>query len=170
MEQTQFQSLHYFPRAFDDELDSLSPSSPEDPDLVPILDREDNSDLSRPDSSISSYSSSTDSLRAFDDQSLPYFQPPQKYHSPRAPPPTPFLTSPEVSPLKHGLGDDRELYAAPFILNASLLELKAMPGNLFAEPEGEYRSMEEGTYIPLEHRHKVCLSSRMPAPNGEGIA
>ncbi|PWW71871.1 hypothetical protein C7212DRAFT_367082 [Tuber magnatum] len=162
----------FFPREFEDIMDT-SPPSPEDPELVPILDREDNSDLSRPDSSISSYSSwsSTDSLCL-----PPYIPTSQKYPPP--PPPTPFLTSPLVSPLKHGLEDDRDLYSSPFVLSASLLELGETLGDLFVESDGEYRDMGESVYIPYRHNRKHLSGSwslpcsfngptNYPAPNVE---
>jgi len=156
---TSVQSIYqqpYFTREFEDFMD-MSPLSPEDLELVPILDREDNSDLSRPDSSISSYSSrsSTDSL-FIPDSRFPYIQTPQKYQLPPPPPPTPFLASPLVSPLKHGLEDDRDLYSSPFVLSANLLELGETLGDLFVGSDREYREMEESPYIPFQNRQKVC--------------
>ncbi|RPB05495.1 hypothetical protein L873DRAFT_1825210 [Choiromyces venosus 120613-1] len=154
-----YPQTYFFRRGFEDLMD-ISPSSPEDPELVPILDREDNSDLSRPDSSISSYSSwsSTDSLCALGD-SFPYIQTPQKYQLPPPPPPTPFLTSPLVSPSRHGLGDDRDLYSSPFVLSTSLLELGGTLGDLFVESDREYRDMGESTYIPFQHKQKHLSES-----------
>jgi len=146
----------YFATDFEDLMD-ISPLSPGDPELVPILDREDNSDLSRPDSSISSYSSrsSTDSLCIFD-LPFPCIQTSQKYQLPPPPPPTPFLASPLVSPLKHELEDDRDLYSSPFVLSANLLELGETLGDLFVGSDREYRDMGESAYIPFQNRQKVC--------------
>ncbi|KAG0636382.1 hypothetical protein HOY80DRAFT_1054712 [Tuber brumale] len=151
----------FFSTEFEDIMD-MFPPSPEDPELVPILDREDNSDLSRPDSSISSYSSrsSTDSL-CIPEISFRYtgIQTPQKHQLPPPPPPTPFLTSPLVSPLKHGLEDDRDLYSSPFVLSANLLELGEMLGDLFVESDYEYREMGESPYAPFRHKQKHLSGS-----------
>lgn len=149
---------YLFPREFEDM--DMFPPSPEDPELVPILDREDNSDLSRPDSSISSYSSrsSTDSLCVLD-LPFPYIQTPQKHQLPPPPPPTPFLTSPLVSPLGHGLEDDRDLYSSPFVLSANLLELGETLGDLFVESDYEYREMGEGAYVPFQPKQKQLSGS-----------
>ncbi|CUS14942.1 unnamed protein product [Tuber aestivum] len=153
-----YPQAYIFPREFEVIMDS-SPPSPEDPELVPILDREDNSDLSRPDSSISSYSSrsSTDSL-CLPDASFSYYQTSQKYQLPPPPPPTPFLTSPLVSPLKQGL-EDRDLYSSPFVLSANLLELGETLGDLFVESDREYRGMGERVYIPYRHEQKHLSGS-----------
>ncbi|KAG0130288.1 hypothetical protein HOY82DRAFT_486900 [Tuber indicum] len=152
---------YLFPRDFEDIMD-MFPPSPEDPELVPILDREDNSDLSRPDSSISSYSSrsSTDSL-CIPEISFRYtgMQTPQKHQLPPPPPPTPFLTSPLMSPLEHGLEDDRDLYSSPFVLSANLLELGETLGDLFVESDYEYREMGESPYAPFQHKPKHLSDS-----------
>jgi hypothetical protein len=169
MAQVQLQSVYphsgyYYSQEFDDAMDSNSPISIEDPELVPILDREDNSDLSRPDSSISSYSSrsSTDSLCAFDtEEPSPFMHIPQKYQFPRAPPPTPFMRSPCVSPMRNGLEDGKDLYIAPFVLSSGLLELHETLENVYVgDDDEELTDMKESEYIPFSRKSKVRWSSR----------
>lgn len=129
---TQFQRHDLYPsypllaRDFETGLGALS-SAFDDEDLIPILDREDDSDLSRPDSSsrCSSLSIPSPEWICPLKDSLPSCNHilgsiSVAYQLPRAPPPTPLITSPNVLPRCQG---ELHLEVPPLALSSSLAEL-----------------------------------------------
>lgn len=129
---TQFQRHDLYPsypllaRDFETGLGALS-SAFDDEDLIPILDREDDSDLSRPDSSsrCSSLSIPSPEWICPLKESLPSCNHilgsiSVAYQLPRAPPPTPLITSPNVLPRCQ---NELHLEVPPLALSSSLAEL-----------------------------------------------
>lgn len=159
---TQFQrhdlySMASYPllaRDFETGLGALS-SAFDDEDLIPILDREDDSDLSRPDSSSRCSSLSIpspewicplkDSLLPSCDHILGSIN--VSYQLPRAPPPTPLITSPNVLPRYQ---NELLLEVPPLALSTSLAELgvcAAMGNPVFIRrPSWDFNVEENLTY------------------------
>lgn len=159
---TQFQrhdlySMTSYPllaRDFENGLGALS-SAFDDEDLIPILDREDDSDLSRPDSSSRCSSLSIpspewicplkDSLLPPCDHILGNIN--LTYQLPRAPPPTPLITSPNVLPRYQ---NELLLEVPPLALSTSLAELgvcAAMGNPVFIRrPSWDFNVEENLTY------------------------
>lgn len=124
---TQFHYSSNYPllaREFGDDLGVLPSALLDDEDLIPILDREDNSDLSRPDSSrCSSLSIPLSEWTCPLKDSFPscsHLFENVTHQLPRAPPPTPLPTSPNFLPRsQNGL----HLEVPSFSLDTSLTEL-----------------------------------------------
>ncbi|KAI5852551.1 hypothetical protein DFP73DRAFT_589630 [Morchella snyderi] len=120
---TEYQQYTNFPGGFENDLDALS-ASIYDNDLIPILDREDNSDLSHYESSRCSSLSgpSSEWICPLSDNFPPcnQFFGNVAYQIPRAPPPTPLVASPSILSMLYN-EENGEIPA--FELGTSLQEL-----------------------------------------------
>lgn len=145
-------------RDFENGLGALS-SAFDDEDLIPILDREDDSDLSRPDSSRCSSLSIP-----FSEWVCPLKESLSScnhiignvaYQLPRAPPPTPLLMSPSFLPRCQ---NELHLEVPPLDLSTSLAELgvcAAMGNPVFIRRPSWDFNVEENLNCNVEQISKV---------------
>lgn len=147
-------------RDFENGLGALS-SAFDDEDLIPILDREDDSDLSRPDSSRCSSLSipSSEWVCPLKDSfpSCNHILGNAAYQLPRAPPPTP-LTSPNVLPRCYS---ELHLEVPPLALSTSLAELgvcAAMGNPVFIRRPSWDFNVEENLNCNIGQISKVSLN------------
>lgn len=152
---TEYQQYSNFPGDFQNDLDALSASIYDD-DLIPILDREDNSDLSHYESSRCSSLSGPSSewicpLRDNVPSCNQLFGN-VAYQIPRAPPPTPLVASPSVLPMLYN-EENEEIPA--FELSTSLKELGVCAAMGNAQTWWSMANAEDTKFSNLEDTSKV---------------
>ncbi|RPB13468.1 hypothetical protein P167DRAFT_564357 [Morchella conica CCBAS932] len=156
---TEYQQYSNFPGDFQNDLDALSASIYDD-DLIPILDREDNSDLSHYESSrCSSFSGPSPEWICPLRDNVPSCNQlfgNVAYQIPRAPPPTPLVASPSVLPMLYN-EENEEIPA--FELSTSLKELGVCAAMGNAQTWWSMANAEDTKFSNLEDTPK-----RIPEP------
>lgn len=143
-------------RDFEARLGAFSSALFDDEDLIPILDRENDSDLSRPDSSRCSSLTIPPSEWIFPSKNSFFGN--VTYQLPRAPPPTPLLTSQNVSQICR---NELHLEVPPFALGTSLAELglcAAMGNPVFIRRPSWDFNVEENLSCNAEQISKVSYN------------